>query len=42
MTGSTGQIQDVLEIEVSELAYGLFLEWEKKNQIQSDLINKVG
>ena len=42
MTGSTGQIQNVLEIEVLELDYGLFLERGKKKQVQSDLINKVG
>lgn len=30
MTGSTGQSQDVLEIEVSELVCGLFLEQGKK------------
>ena len=42
MTGNTGQIQNVLEIEVLELDYGLFLERGKKKQVQSDLINKVG
>lgn len=42
ITRSTEQTQDVLETEVSELAYGLFLEWGKKNQTQSDLINNVG